>query len=253
MGLALLAISAGATILAGGCGKARTELPAVVPLYGAGLPNVIANQYFVVMPDGTPQDLLDRTKQQVTDLGGQVLESYESVFTGFLANLSDQALEHLLRNPDISYIETDRTVRATGVQTCTTPWGVDRLDEGARRLDKVYAYDKTGANVFVHVLDTGIDGTDPDISGRVLPGFNALDPKNAPNDTLDRGDHGRREGGPAHPDQGPRRRDQLRNATVGPHIVRHRRHRLEHRSAGHRQSGSQGLAPLLRGGWRHQQ
>ncbi|UQA62820.1 S8 family serine peptidase [Polyangium aurulentum] len=191
LGLVLLALSAGATLLSGGCGKARTELPAVVPLYGAGLPNVIPNQYFVVMPEGTPQELLAGTEQQVRDLDGQVLEHYDSVFTGFLANLSDQALEHIRRNPNISYIETDRILRATGVQTCTTSWGLDRIDQGPLPLDKVYAYDRTGENVIVHVLDTGIDGTNPEISGRVLPGFNALPPEDQGNgDTVDRHGHG---------------------------------------------------------------
>jgi len=189
LGLVFLALSAGATLLSGGCGKARTELPAVVPLYGAGLPNVIANQYFVVMPDGTTEELLTRTEQQVRDLGGQVLERYDSVFIGFLANLSDQALEHIRRNPNISYIETDRILRATGVQTCTTPWGLDRIDQGPLPLDKVYAYDRTGKDVIVHVLDTGIDGTSTQISGRVLPGFNATG-KGSVTDTMDGQGHG---------------------------------------------------------------
>src|SRR5512133_2687341 len=86
-GPALLALSLGAPAAASGCDSTRTELPAVVPLYGADLPDLIKDEYFVVMPDSLSSTEFARVEQQVEDLGGAELHRYETVLNGFLAHL----------------------------------------------------------------------------------------------------------------------------------------------------------------------
>src|SRR4051812_40833566 len=98
-GAAVLALSLGALLGAGGCGKTRTELPAVVPLFGADLPELVKDQYFVVMPEDSAEAVFAGTEQQVKDLGGAVLHRYQTVINGFLANLPPEALQALRRNP----------------------------------------------------------------------------------------------------------------------------------------------------------
>src|SRR5687768_8567480 len=78
-GSAILALSLGALAAVGGCDSTRTELPAVVPLYGADLPDLIKDEYFVVMPDSISSTEFARVEQQVEDLGGTELHRYQTV------------------------------------------------------------------------------------------------------------------------------------------------------------------------------
>lgn len=58
-------------------------------------------------------------------------------------------------------------------------WGLDRIDGVA---DSTYSYTSSGDGVRVYIVDTGVDANHPDLSGRVLDGFDAF------NQNLDQSD-----------------------------------------------------------------
>lgn len=177
--LALSAISA--ALGAGGCGELSTESPTVVPLLGVGQPEVIRDQYYVILADDASDALIAETKKQVTDLNGIVTYSYDLPPRGFAAQIPPDALKAIRRNPNISYIETDRYYYPTGVQTCAA-WNLDRIDQQHLPLDGIYSYGATGEGVSVYVIDTGIDPAHPGIAGRVGQSIRvAKDPNADPN------------------------------------------------------------------------
>jgi subtilisin family serine protease len=105
--------------------------------------------------------------------GGSIKKEYSFVLNGFTARLTPKLLEALEKNPNIDYIEKNAIATASATQIINLPWGLDRIDQSKGR-DGSYTYEETGAGVDVYVIDTGVDSTHSEFTGRLGNGFNAV-------------------------------------------------------------------------------
>jgi len=109
-----------------------------------------------------------QVSQAVLNSGGRVNQIY-SIIPAMFANIPENALEALQRNPNVKYIEPNSEFFALEE---TIPWGIDRVFG-----DEVYSFptwsSSIGSGVTVAVLDTGIDKNHDDLN--VLDGTNTID------------------------------------------------------------------------------
>lgn len=88
--------------------------------------------------------------------------------TKLLATLLSFSLIGSPAAPQLS--EPDTLFQIMGAQV-GADWGLDRID-GYK--DSTYNYQNDGDGVRIYVVDTGVDASHPDFSGRVLDGFDAF-------------------------------------------------------------------------------
>lgn len=146
-------------------GMQRTGL---APLLARGGPDAIPGQYIVVLNDdvGDP-DAVARGH------GASPLFVYTGVLKGFAAQLSEQAVDGLRRNPHVAYVEEDQTVTLSATQTNAT-WGIDRIDQRNRPLSGTYTYTTTASSVRVYIIDTGIQTGHAEFEGRASNVYDAF-------------------------------------------------------------------------------
>jgi subtilisin len=101
----------------------------------------------------------------VAEAGGIVHHAFVLI-PAVSAWVPQQALIALTGRPDVTYIEEDPVMYALEQ---SLPWGMDRID-----ADLVWPGGNTGAGVDVAILDTGIDGSHPDLA--VIDGINYAGP-----------------------------------------------------------------------------
>lgn len=147
----------------------------------------IAGQYIVVFKNtvGNPRA---EAAQLINNHGGKLLHTYFHSIKGFSAQLSDAAVEALLHNPNIDYIEQDMIVSLQTTQESAT-WGLDRIDQKDLPTDTKYNYNATGDGVYAFIIDTGIRPDHTEFSGRLLPGFTAINDSYGTNDCNGHGTH----------------------------------------------------------------
>lgn len=123
--------------------------------------------------------------------GGQLHHIYSRALKGFSATLPDAALQAIRNNPNVAYIEQDRTVSLNQVQSPENQatWGLDRIDQADRPLDTQYHFNSIGAGVNAFIIDTGIRPDHIEFTGRLLPGYNVVADTNGTNDCNGHGTH----------------------------------------------------------------
>ncbi len=153
------------------------------------------------IPDLAPPDLVPvligfRMRPSVVDKDtiirnrGQIKYEY-TLINLIAANIPQQAIEAIKRNPNVEYVETDELVHTTYYQNYqqintlqqTIPWGIDRIDAITAQ-----SYTK-GATVNVGVIDTGTDYTHPDLSLNYKGGYNFVNKTTNPMDDNGHGTH----------------------------------------------------------------
>lgn len=125
----------------------------------------------------------------IRDAGGSVDQPVTTVFNGAIASVSAAAIPGLARNPRIDVVELDGVVQATATQDGAT-WGLDRIDQRARPLDKKYTYsDAAGSGARAYIVDTGLLATHTEFTGRVGTGYTAISDGRGTTDCNGHGTH----------------------------------------------------------------
>ncbi len=158
------------------------------PVIGADAENAIQGRYIVVFKPGSPGSEVDQAAERVHAFGGEVHYVYDAAIQGFAATLPEQALNGLVHNPNIEYIEVDQVVMLDATQSPAT-WGLDRIDQRALPLNNNYTYNFTGAGVTAYIIDTGIRFSHNEFGGRATSGYDFVDHDPSADDCNGHGTH----------------------------------------------------------------
>jgi aqualysin 1 len=147
----------------------------------------IADRYIVVFRDHVA-DPEGEAAGLARSEGGQVHFTYTHALKGFAATLPEAAVERLRNHPNVAFVEQDQEVSVQQQENQAT-WGLDRIDQVDLPLDTIYFYGATGAGVTAFIIDTGIRADHVEFTGRVQPGYTAINDGRGTNDCNGHGTH----------------------------------------------------------------
>ncbi|GAA2697195.1 S8 family peptidase [Actinoplanes palleronii] len=186
------AVASAATVsLCGFTGPAAAApvAPRTGTILEAGAAGAIPDSYIVVLKPGSDAALRVASASQdlTSEYGGQVLGNYQATVRGFHARMSATQAARLAADPAVQYVEQDAVIAMSSTQPNAT-WGLDRIDQRERSLDKKYT-SRSAKDVTAYVIDTGIRTTHQEFGGRASSGWDFVDGDKVANDCNGHGTH----------------------------------------------------------------
>jgi serine protease AprX len=120
----------------------------------------------------------DQLSAFATENNAQVLDRYNLINAVKVNVPSKEAAEELSKLPGVKYVEKDITFHAALEKSCPQMGAPVAWESGL-----------TGKGVTVCIVDTGIDGTHPDLKGRIVGWKDVVSGKTTPYDDFGHGTH----------------------------------------------------------------
>ncbi|WP_198667422.1 S8 family peptidase [Glycomyces dulcitolivorans] len=183
MSAAAALTAAALTALAFTATSAEAE-PKYGSILGDDAAGAIAGEYIVVLED----DASFSTQVKSVEGGGaDVVETYKGV-DAFLVESTELEAREIAAQDGVAFVEQNAAFTTQATQTGAT-WGIDRIDQRARPLSGTYTYNYTGAGVHAYIVDTGINASHSQFTGRVGAGYDFIQNDSTPQDGNGHGTH----------------------------------------------------------------
>ncbi|MEU6857892.1 S8 family serine peptidase [Glycomyces sp. NPDC046736] len=184
--IAVAAAAAGGSVIAATAyASADDSADPAAFIINADSPDAIEGSYIVVL-----EEQAKGLGALASDLGVDVdIEHTLDLVDGYVAEMSEAEALELAADDAVAYVEQDQYAYASDVQTDPPSWGLDRVDQEALPLDASYEYHQGGTGVDAFVLDTGLNATHQEFTGRVGEGYDFIDDDADPDDCHGHGTH----------------------------------------------------------------
>ncbi|MCK7593976.1 S8 family peptidase [Pseudomarimonas salicorniae] len=120
--------------------------------------------------------------------GARMRQAFSHAVRGFVVEANPRALQKLLADDRVEYVEEDGIVEIAATQSGAT-WGIDRVDQRDLPLNGTYVYNTTASNVNTYIIDTGVLGSHSQFSGRMIGGYTAISDGRGTSDCNGHGTH----------------------------------------------------------------
>jgi subtilisin family serine protease len=164
-------------------------VPAEGTIVDADSPHAVAGSYIVALRPTASGKVAGKAGDLATRYGGTVQHTYTAALQGFSTTMSLRQARRLAADPDVAYVQQNKTVHLVATQLNPPSWGLDRIDQRNLPLDNSYTYSTVASNVHAYIIDTGIRRTHTDLGGRAVSGVDEVTPGGTADDCNGHGTH----------------------------------------------------------------